>query len=702
MAERADPPPPDRAAALLADIPTICRPARTAGDAWRFLPELSRRLAALLPHDVLALLWLAEDGRSFRVAAETSSSLLVDPGERSERAALVTSPLQPVFAGSTLVVGDATSEPAFAADAAFAAQRLATGARSWAAVPFTADGATHGALVATTATANAYGRGDANLLATVAGAIGPFVDGALLLAKSGEQERRRRAFQAINQALAGSLDVRKVFDGIVEAVRPVFGFDVFGVDMMNPSGRTAERVVEVGGEGLPRIRNIDEFSISTPLLAGQPVIVHDALEELDRSRPGDRLLLDAGIRSFVLMPLVLPLSPVERATGGIYMGKRRPRWFDSLDLETLRGLADPITLAIHHHRRVEQNQRIAAAEQRTKQLQERLAALRTELGSRYGFERIIGRSRTLRDLIARAMRVAPTETTVLVTGESGTGKELVAHAIHVASARADGPFLALNCAALPEALLESELFGHEKGAFTGALKRKPGRFELAAGGTLLLDEVGELALPVQAKLLRVLQQREYETVGGTETLRADVRLIAATNRDLAAEVGKGRFREDLLYRLNVFQLHLPPLRERGDDVLILAEHFVRELEARMGKSVPGISEEARRALLDYPWPGNIRELQNAIERAMILSDGGLLVAAQLGLDPGKIAVAKDAGGDRRPGEGGALEAGQRLPDWERRLVVEALQKAAGNKSRAAELLGVTRSQLYTRMRRFGL
>ena len=711
----------DTLATLLADLPAICRPARVPDEAWQFVQELSKRLLAVVPHDSMLLVWLAEDGRSFRVVAERRRELLVDHRERSERTEVAASALRAVFSGQRVAVPDAKADAAFANSTPFERTRVDAGARSWVAVPFVHDEQTHGALVLTRDGPHAFTDEHTTMLADVSARIGPFVEGALLLARAAEQDRRRLAFQAIHQALAGSLDVRKVFDGIVDAVRPIFGFDIMGVELMNPSGRTSEVIVEVGGAGqLPRIRNIDDFSVAPKLLSGEPVLVHDTHTECDKTRPGDRILLDAGIRTFVLVPLVFPLSNVEHATGVIYLAKRRPFWFYPLDIETLRGLADPVTLAIHHHRRVEQNRRIAAAEERTQQLQQRLAAMREELGTRYGFEHIIGRSQKLRDVIGRANKVAPTETTVLITGESGTGKELVAHAIHLASARADGPFLALNCAALPEALLESELFGHEKGAFTGALKRKPGRFELAAGGTLFLDEVGELALPVQAKLLRVLQQREYEMVGGTETLKADVRLLAATNRDLAVEVQKGRFREDLLYRLNVFLLHLPPLRERGDDVLVLAEHFVRELEARMGKSVPGISEEARAALLRYPWPGNIRELQNAIERALILSDGGLLQSSQLGLDltralppvaaaPVAAAPVSSVFGPTTPVPAKPVPANEpgptdtpSLSDWERKLVIEALAKAAGNKSRAAEILGVTRSQLYTRMKRFGL
>ncbi|MGH7409300.1 MAG: sigma-54 interaction domain-containing protein, partial [Candidatus Methylomirabilales bacterium] len=285
--------------------------------------------------------------------------------------------------------------------------------------------------------------------------------------------------------------------------------------------------------------------------------------------------------------------------------------------------------------------------------------------------------------------------------ESGTGKELVARAIHYASLRADGPFIAVNCAALPDTLLESELFGHERGAFTGADRQKRGRFELAAGGSLFLDEIAELSLSVQAKLLRVLQEREFDRLGGTTTLKADVRLVAATNRDLERAVEAGQFRADLYYRLNVFSVHLPPLRERGEDVLLLAEHFVRELGLRLGKGEAGLSREAREALLAHPWPGNIRELQNALERALIMTDGRLISAADLGLIPPRDRDGAGVGGGQAAGTP-AQGFGGSLADWEKQIVVDVLEKAKGNKSRAARLLGLTRSQLYTRLKRFDL
>src|SRR5499427_8525041 len=312
------------------------------------------------------------------------------------------------------------------------------------------------------------------------------------------------------------------------------------------------------------------------------------------------------------------------------------------------------------------------------------------------FEGIVGRVPAFRAMLEQAARVATVETTVLLTGESGTGKELVARAIHNASRRT-GPFVAVNCAALPETLVESELFGHERGAFTGADRLKRGRFELAERGTLLLDEIAELAPAVQAKLLRALEEREYERVGGTTTLRADVRLIAATNHDPDEAVREGRIRADLYYRLAVFRLHLAPLRERNEDVLLLADHFLRTFAARMGRPVAALTSEARDVLLAHDWPGNVRELQNAIERALVLSEGAHIAPAHLGLavSPLRTAMARDAAD-------GPLRATATLAEIEKRTIVDALRKAKGIKSRAAAALGLSRGALYTRLRRFGL
>ena len=322
----------------------------------------------------------------------------------------------------------------------------------------------------------------------------------------------------------------------------------------------------------------------------------------------------------------------------------------------------------------------------------------TTVDERFGFDAIIGRSPKFMAAIDAARKVAATATTVLLTGESGTGKEVLARAIHRGSARADRPFVALNCAALPETLVESELFGHERGAFTGADRLKRGRFELTAGGTLFLDEIGELTPAVQAKLLRVLQERQYERVGGTATLEADVRLIAATNRDLERAVAEGRFREDLYYRIAVFRIHLPTLRERGEDVLLLAEHFVHDLGAKMERPAPRFSGEARERLLAHSWPGNVRELQNAIERALILAEGALILAEHLGIvgrplrDPTIPAVTAAPTEDETTMSTIAAQ--------EKRMILEVLRRTHGHKERAAAILGLTRFQLYGRLKRY--
>jgi transcriptional regulator with GAF, ATPase, and Fis domain len=268
------------------------------------------------------------------------------------------------------------------------------------------------------------------------------------------------------------------------------------------------------------------------------------------------------------------------------------------------------------------------AEQERDRLQEQRLYLQEEIKSDHNFEQIIGRSPALMDVLAHVGRVAPTDTSVLITGETGSGKELIARAIHSTSKRKDKPLIKVNCAALPAGLVESELFGHEKGAFSGAIARRLGRFELAADGTIFLDEIGELPAEAQVKLLRVLQEREFDRVGGTAPIRVDVRIIAATNRDLLKEVQEKRFREDLYYRLNVFPVRLPPLRERRDDIPLLVHFLVNKFAQRIGKRLDGVSQRTMQQLQEYPWPGNIRELENVLERAVILATGPTLDLAE--------------------------------------------------------------------------
>jgi two-component system response regulator FlrC len=326
------------------------------------------------------------------------------------------------------------------------------------------------------------------------------------------------------------------------------------------------------------------------------------------------------------------------------------------------------------------------------------AALDPRTGSRY----VVGESAEWHRVLTQATQVAPTPTTVLLLGESGTGKEVLARFLHRASSRDRGPFVALNCAALPEQLLEAELFGYERGAFTGAAQSKPGLLEQAAGGTLFLDEVAEMSPPAQAKLLRVLQEREFQRLGGTRMLRADVRIIAATNRDLLRAIANGQFREDLYYRLNVFAIRLPALRERRGDVVPLSEALLATIGRALEYPPAGISPDAKQALLDHRWPGNVRELRNVLERAAIVADGGLITSQHLDLTGGYDERATAAVTERPVTTTATASGAEDLRSMERAMIERALQQARFNKSKAAKAIGLTRHQFYIRMRRYGL
>jgi two-component system response regulator HydG len=328
-------------------------------------------------------------------------------------------------------------------------------------------------------------------------------------------------------------------------------------------------------------------------------------------------------------------------------------------------------------------------------LREENRLLRESLGARFDRRNLIARSAAMERLLETVAQVAPSEATVLVTGESGTGKEMIAGAIHFNSFRKDGPFIKINCAAITETLLESELFGHEKGAFTGADRRKEGKFRQAEGGTIFLDEVSEMSLAMQVKLLRVLQEREIVRVGGDEAIRIDVRIIAATNRDLLSEIAAGRFREDLFYRLNVVTLHIPPLRERPEDIPLIAQHYLALFAERNRKKVRGFSPQAMDRLLRHPWPGNVRELMNAVERGVVLSRSEYLGEDELALalpvkPPVPDSLPESAAGDAS------------LEGVEKATILKTLEAAGGNKSEAARRLGITRRTLHLKLRRYGM
>ena len=322
-------------------------------------------------------------------------------------------------------------------------------------------------------------------------------------------------------------------------------------------------------------------------------------------------------------------------------------------------------------------------------------ALKERLGDRFNFSKIIGRSPRMKEVFDTLSLVAPTDATVLILGESGTGKELVANSIHHNSPRASQSFIKVSCAALPETLLEGELFGHEKGAFTGAIARREGRFQLAHRGTIFLDEVGEMSVTTQTKLLRVLQEKEFEPLGSTRTVKADVRVIAASNKDLEREVKEGRFREDLFYRLNVVPVSLPPLRERKDDIPALAAHFFAIYRDKNRKELKDISGKAMDLLMRYDWPGNIRELENCIERAVILARGEIIAPADLPLPI--QALSRD-----REIQGLNLPSGISIQEVEKALILKTLEDTGGNRSRAAEILGINRRTLQNKLKEYGI
>jgi transcriptional regulator with GAF, ATPase, and Fis domain len=682
---------------LLACVAAFAQSLGESFDPRHFLAEFSSYAQRLIPHDRMLVAYADDDASGYTVFAEQPGLL---PALHEGRYTTDFDPagryiddewdLAGVLRGTPLLIADMATDRRWDSKPQRRARLLKAGIRSRAVVPLHAGGRIVGVFAVATAAPDQYTETSLAVCRKIAGVIGPFVDNVVHLHRERHRARRLRAVSALASIIGSSLKVGDLLERLGEALHAIVDFDAMALRVVDASGGRLQLLGVLDTEEGPRYAPVaapSEYSTSARLAKGETILIHDADTELDPERPGDRRILARGRKSLLIVPLLFGAE----VDGYVYFAKRRRRWYGEADVEIAQAVAAQIVIAVQHQRLADKQEALAVVEAKAQALEARVESLRGALGDRYDFANVIGRAPAFVEMLERAQRVAPTETTVLLTGESGTGKEVVARAIHHASARAAGVFVAVNCAALPETLIESELFGHERGAFTGADKLKRGRFELAAGGTLFLDEIGELQPAVQAKLLRVLQEREFERVGGTATLTADVRLVAATNRDLDRAVADGRFREDLYYRLAVFPLKLPALRDRGDDVIRLGDHFVSELGARLGKGDSGLSRDAREALLGHPWPGNIRELQNAIERALIVSDGGLITAAQLGLAPARDGVATTDGA----GDGS-------LAGLERRTIEAALARAGGNKARAAAALGITRMQLYTRLRRYGL
>jgi len=402
-----------------------------------------------------------------------------------------------------------------------------------------------------------------------------------------------------------------------------------------------------------------------PLLTERMPLLSDVPK---RKRPGRHGEPDLADLSLIAVPLRVDGRPAGVLNLAMAYRQERDLIEDSRVLEIVAAMLGQ-AMRVH---------RLAEAER--ERLLDENRRLKSELRGRYELTNVVGHSRPMEIVYEQVAQAAPATTTVLIRGESGTGKELIAHAIHYGSPRSDRPFVKVSCGALPESLIESELFGYEPGAFTDARSRKKGRFELASGGTLFLDEVGELSLATQVKLLRVLQEKEFERLGGVEPVKVDVRLLAATNRDLEAAMAGGLFREDLYYRLNVFTIFAPPLRERRSDVLLLADHFVERYAESHGKSVRRIATAAIDMLMSYHWPGNVRELENCIERAVLVCDGGVIHPHHL---PPTLQTAETSGTLPRQPLKAAVGA------YEKDLIGDALKSARGNRAKAARLLQTT-------------
>ena len=481
--------------------------------------------------------------------------------------------------------------------------------------------------------------------------------------------------QELLHAIADVLDIRSVFPRVSEIARRMLPHDVLTMNSQDEDWN-----VQFEATSSDDFRDVALDSDGMPMPA--ELLIRDlATERLPLNGSADlrHRIHAAGYRSL--------LRVATQARGrrvGVGFWSKQPDAYDQRQLPLAHWIVDHLVLGVSHEHLARTASIAEHARIRRDNVDRRARTLAEEIG-KGTHRRIVGASAEWHEVLNQATRVAKTDTTVLVTGESGTGKEVVARFIHSASARAHGPFVALNCAALPEQLLESELFGYERGAFTSAQQAKPGLIELASGGVLFLVEVSEMSLPAQAKFLRVLQEREFQRLGGTRTMKANIRVIAATNRDLRKAVAKGTFREDLFYRLHVFDIAIAPLRNRTDDILPLSEAMLEDIGRSFGRPPASLTRDAREALLRHDWPGNVRELRNALERAVIRCDESVIGEEHLALQP----CARSRG-----------DLATDLRSLERDTIWRVLKECDWNKARAAKRLGVTRTQLYGRMAKY--
>ncbi|HEV8130129.1 MAG TPA: sigma 54-interacting transcriptional regulator [Acidobacteriota bacterium] len=501
--------------------------------------------------------------------------------------------------------------------------------------------------------------------------------------KTGEI-RKLTTLLEVSQSLSGTLNLRAGLHRVLEILERHHGVIRSAVTLLHEE--SSELGIEasngLSADGQRARYHLGEGITGRVVQSGKPIVVPQVSREpMFLNRAGERKDLNKQEVSFICVPVVINRKPA--GTLGVDLRFKKDRDYDR-ELKFFRVVASMIAQAIKVHRLVDA--------ERQRLLDENIH-LREELRERYDFSNIIGNSGPMRQVYEQVAQVAQTNTTVLIRGESGTGKELIAHAIHYNSPRAKKPFVKVSCAALPDTLIESELFGYEKGAFTGAQNRKKGRFEMAEGGTLFLDEIGDLNLSTQVKLLRSLQEREFERLGGNETIRVNVRLIAATNKDLEKAIAAETFREDLYYRLNVFAIFVPPLRERKPDVMLLADYFLEKYSVEHGKNIKRISTPAIDMLMSYHWPGNVRELENTIERGVLVCDGNVVHGHHL---PPTLQTAEASGTVMSASLTEAIDA------YEKDLIQDALKTTRGNRSKAAKLLSSTERIINYKVKKYAI
>jgi formate hydrogenlyase transcriptional activator len=681
--QQLDPPREERYEALLEALESLTR----HDDLTKLFHELAQRLRKVVEFDFISVMLYdpAEDVIRLNIL-ESEKPMSIDFGPTLSPSA---SPGGWVWQSQEpIIISDYEKETRFPQ---ITPTWLAYGMKSGYYLPLTTPQRRLGAINFASARPRTYDSCDLKLFGRTARLVAVAVDNALNFQSVQSYQRQLtaerdhlRLLLEINNAVVTQLDFRQLFQQIAASLRRVLQQDYLSVALYDRQRQTL-RIHALdfpAGQGLMQEEMIVPFQeapAAQALIDDRPVVSARAdLERLDVAV--SRTLLAEGIQSHCAVPLVSR----HQSLGTLNVGRFQEAGFTPAELDLLADVAGQIALAVENALAYRQIEKL-----KDKLTEEKLY-LEDEIRTEYRFAEIIGSSRAVKNILHQVEIVAPADTTVLIQGETGTGKELIARAIHNLSKRKERTFVKLNCAAIPSGLLESELFGHEKGAFTGAVAQKVGRFELADGGTLFLDEIGDIPLELQPKLLRVLQEQEFERLGGTRTHRVNVRLVAATNRDLPSMVADRQFRSDLYYRLNVFPLTLPPLRQRREDIPLLVRYFVQQHARRLKRTIESIPAEAMTALTRYPWPGNVRELANFIERSVLLSPGPVL----------RVAVEDLQAPPDLPDAPATT-----LADAEREHILAALNQAnwvIGGRSGAAARLGMKRTTLISRMQKLGI